>query len=62
LKYDVEEQVLNIEDFKNPLEDYLPKRLVEKAKNPKNLHEHILGFTLGTANSIVTIVDVLYQI
>jgi hypothetical protein len=56
------EQNINIEDFENHLEKILPKKLVRKAKNPKKIHEHILWFTLWTANSIIAIVDALYQI
>jgi hypothetical protein len=56
------EQNVNIEDFKNYLEKHLPAKLIEKAKNPKKFHEHILWFTLWTANSIIAIVDALYQI
>jgi hypothetical protein len=40
----------------------LPVKLVEKAKNPEKFHEHILWFTLWTANSIIAITDALYQI
>jgi hypothetical protein len=36
--------------------------LVEKAKDPKLLHEHILWFTLWTANSIISVLDTFYQI
>lgn len=61
LKDDLEKQV-NIEDFKNHLEDYLPAKLIQKAKNPKKIHEHILWFALWTANSIFKTVDILYQI
>lgn len=61
LKDDVEKSI-NIEDFKNHIEDYLPPKLISKAKNPQALHEHILGFALGTANSIFTTADILYQI
>lgn len=53
---------INIEDFKNNIEKYLPPKLVYKAKNPKLLHEHILGFALGTTNSIFATVEILYQI
>jgi hypothetical protein len=61
LKEDVE-QSINIWDFVNILENSLPKKLVEKAKDPKNLHEHVLGFALWTANSAFAIIDMLYQI
>jgi hypothetical protein len=61
LREDVE-QSINIWNFKNIIEGHLPKALVEKAKDPKNLHEHILGFALWTANSFVAIIDMLYQI
>ncbi len=61
LKEDVEKQV-NIEEFKTKVEEYLPAELVEKAKNPKTAHEHILGFSLWTANSIYTTVEALYKI
>lgn len=61
LKDDVE-KTINIDEFKNHLEDYLPKKLIDKAKNPKYAHEHILGFALGTANSLIATIDILYQI
>jgi hypothetical protein len=56
------EQTINIEDFENHLERYLPAKLIEKAKNPEKFNEHILWFTLWTANSIIAIIDALYQI
>jgi hypothetical protein len=61
LKEDIEKQV-NIEEFKNHIEDYLPAKLIQKAKNPKKLHEHILWFALWTTNSIFKTIDILYQI
>lgn len=61
LKEDVE-KTLNIDDFKNKIEEYLPKELINKAKNPNNIHEHILWISLGTANSIIATADALYQI
>ena len=61
LKDDIE-KTINIEEFKKNLEDYLPPKLLEKAKNPTNPHEHILGFALGTTNSIITTTDILYKI
>jgi hypothetical protein len=41
LRNDVEQNI-DIENFSNYLEKHLPPRLVEKAKDPKLLHEHIL--------------------
>lgn len=61
LKKDIEWS-LNIDSIKNKLEDYLPPKLLEKAKNPQELHEHILWFALWTANTIVATIDALYQI
>ncbi len=61
LKEDIE-KTINIWDFVNIWESILPKKLVNIAKNPKKPHEHILGFTLGTANSIIATADVLYRI
>ncbi len=61
LKADVE-KTINIEEFKNKIEEYLPANLINKAKNPTNLHEHILGFALGSTNSILTTVEYLYKI
>lgn len=61
LKDDVEKSI-DIENFKNKIEDYLPAELIKKAKNPQNLHEHILWFSLWSANSIIATVDALYQI
>ena len=61
LKEDVE-RTINIEDFKNHIEDYLPAKLIEKAKNPNNIHEHILWVALWSANSIIATIDILYKI
>ncbi|MDD3793855.1 MAG: hypothetical protein PHI37_03525 [Candidatus Gracilibacteria bacterium] len=61
LKEDIEKNV-KIEDFVNIVEKHLPPKLLQRAKNPKNIHEHILGFSLGTSNSIISIIDALYQI
>ena len=61
LKKDIEKQI-KIEEFKNHIEDYLPPKLILKAKNPKYTHEHILGFALWAANSIFKTIDILYQI
>ena len=61
LKEDVE-KVINIEDFKKHIEDYLPPKLIEKAKNPKYPHEHILWLALGTTNSVIATADILYLI
>ncbi len=56
------EKTLNIDDFTNKLEEYLPKELINKAKNPKKVHEHILGIALGSANTIVSTTEVLFKI
>jgi len=61
LKEDIEKSI-NIWDFVNITDKILPKKLVNIAKNPKAPHEHVLGFTLGTANSIIATADVLYRI
>ncbi len=61
LREDVEKYI-NIDDFKNRIEDFLPPNLVFKAKNAEKLHEHILWFALWSANSILTTVEYLYQI
>lgn len=61
LKEDIEKNV-KIEDFVNIVEKHLPPKLLQRAKNPKNIHEHILWFSLGTSNSIISIIDALYQI
>lgn len=53
---------IQIENFKNKIDDYLPAKLIKIAKNPTKPHEHILWLALGTANSIITTVDVLYKI
>ena len=53
---------INISDFKNYIEDYLPPKLLIKAKNPNAIHEHILGFALWTTNSIIKTVEILYKI
>jgi hypothetical protein len=56
------EKTISIEDFKNHIEAYLPPKLIKKAKNPRVLHEHVLGFALWTANSIFTTTEILYKI
>ncbi len=61
LKEDIE-KTINIWDISNITDKILPKKLIDIAKNPKAPHEHILGFTLGTANSIIATADVLYRI
>lgn len=61
LKEDIEKK-LEIYEDKNILEKKLPKKLIEKAKNPNHIHEHILWISLWTANSIISIIDALYQI
>ena len=61
LKEDVEKSI-NIEEFKNHIEDYLPAKLIDKAKNPSNPHEHILWLALGTTNSLIATADILYKI
>lgn len=61
LKRDIEESI-NIEEFKNNIEDYLPPKLIQKAKYPENIADHILWFALGTANSIFKTAEILYQI
>jgi len=61
LKEDVEKSI-NIEEFKNHIEDYLPAKLIEKAKNPSKPHEHILWLALWTTNSIIATADILYKI
>ena len=61
LKNDVE-KTINIDEFKNHIENYLPSKLINKAKNPILIHEHILWFTLWSANSMIATVDLLYQI
>ncbi len=61
LKDDIEKH-LNIEEFERNIESYLPNTLIQKAKNPENIHEHILGFALWTTNSIYSTVEALYKI
>ncbi len=61
LKEDIEKNI-NIGEFKNHLEDYLPAKLIEKAKNPSKPHEHVLWLALWTSNSIIATVDILYKI
>lgn len=61
LKDDVEKHI-NIEEFKNHIEDYLPPKLIKVAKNAKKPHEHILWLALWTTNSIVATADILYKI
>jgi hypothetical protein len=45
LKEDLEKSI-NIEDFQNNIKTYFPPKLINKALNPENPHEHILGFAL----------------
>ena len=61
LKEDIE-KTINIEEFKNHIEDFLPAELIKRAKNPWNPHEHILWLALWTANSLVATADILYKI
>jgi len=61
LREDVEKSI-NIDDFANILEWYLPNKLILKAKNPQQFHEHILGFTLWSANSIIASLEFLYKL
>ncbi len=61
IKKELENQV-EIEEFKNTLDDYLPKSIINAAKNPQNIHEHIIWASLWTANSIIKTVEILYQI
>lgn len=61
LKEDIE-KTIDIENFKNNIEDYLPPNLLKKAKDPKNIHEHILWFALWTTNSILKTVEILFKI
>jgi len=56
------ENLVNFEDFKNSLEDYLPASIIASAKNPQTLHEHILWASLWVSNSIIKTADILYQI
>jgi len=61
LKENIEKNV-DIDDFVNIIEKKLPPKLLQKAKNPQYIHEHILWFSLGASNSIISIIDTLYQI
>lgn len=61
LKKDIESSN-NIEDYKNVLEEYLPQKLVYKAKNAQKLEEHILWFALWSANSIISTWEFIYNI
>jgi hypothetical protein len=36
------ENNLNIIDFKNDIEKYLPESILKKAKNPNNINDHII--------------------
>jgi hypothetical protein len=40
------ENIVSIEDFKKNIEKYLPGELINKAKDPQNIHEQILGCAL----------------
>ena len=61
LREDIEKNI-DIENFKNNIEYYLPPNLLKKAKDPKNIHEHILWFALWTANSIFKTAEILLKI
>ena len=61
LKSDIEKSI-NIEEFKNQIDEYLPSKLISAAKNPQKPHEQILGLALWSANSIYKTVDILYKI
>jgi len=61
LKDDIEKN-LDINEIKNEIESFLPEKLINTAKNPKLIHEHILWFALWSANSIYAWLDGLYNI
>ncbi len=61
LKEDIEQNI-DVNKIKNNIEDFLPEKLLQTAKNPKLPHEHILWFTLWTANTLVAWIDWLYQV
>lgn len=49
-------------DYKSKIEQYLPSELIDKAKNPRLAHEHILWIALWSSNTIISTVEALYQI
>ena len=61
LKNDIE-NINNVDLCNKNLEKYLPDNLLNKAKNPVLLHEHILGFALWTWWTIATTVEALWSI
>jgi len=56
------ENTAPFQEYTNQLESVLPSQIVDDAKNPKNLHHHILWASLWVSNSIIKTADILYQI
>lgn len=54
LKNEIEEEI-NINNFSNNLEKFLPRKLVKTAKNPEKPHEHLIWASLWIANSAIAI-------
>lgn len=48
--------------WENILYSMFPKKFIDTAKNPKYIHEHFSWMVLWSAETILTIVDVLYNI
>jgi len=61
IKNEIEKTII-FQEYTQQLENILPSQIVNDAKNPKNLHHHILWVSLWISNSIIKTADILYQI
>lgn len=61
LKKEVEEKI-NIDNFQNKIEKYLPRKLIKIAKNPEKPHEHLVWASLWIANSTIAIWESILKI
>lgn len=61
LKKEVEEKI-DINNFENSLEKYLPRKLLKVAKNPEKPHEHLIWASLWIANSTFATFETIAKI
>lgn len=61
LKKQVEESI-NVNNFTNDLEKYLPRKLLKVAKNPEKPHEHLIWASLWIANSTFAAFETIAKI
>lgn len=60
LKNEVEKQLED--NFHNPLEKYLSRKMINIARRPEKPHEHILWATLWIANSLISISESIFKL